>query len=57
MLVSSLLDSDDEVGGLATNPKCMTTEWSEFSECSVTCGVGVKTRYSHLICKPCNNNS
>jgi len=39
---SAATDSEEET---SVNPKCMTTEWTDFSACSVTCGVGLKTRW------------
>ncbi|KAF6017804.1 hypothetical protein EB796_023902 [Bugula neritina] len=37
-------DSDAEEILNVPDVKCMVTEWSEFDACSVTCGVGTKTR-------------
>ncbi|XP_067945663.1 spondin-1-like [Watersipora subatra] len=43
----SVSDSDDDADEAPVNVedvKCMVTEWSEYTVCSVTCGIGVKTR-------------
>ncbi|EZA49891.1 hypothetical protein DMN91_012061 [Ooceraea biroi] len=38
-------ESDDDVISSPSNdPLCQTTEWSEWSECSDTCGIGLKMR-------------
>lgn len=49
-----VIDTDSDAEEILNVPdvKCMVTEWSEFDACSVTCGVGTKTRQVHTFVTP-----